>query len=247
MEEGSTVLAKESVYIPILNSGGPLTQQGDLTIPNKPKGIILFAHGSGSGRNSPRNRFVADTLNRDGLATLLVDLLTPEEEGSDIILEKQRDRIPGFVLNKFNIKLLASRLVSITEWITRNSSTKGLLLGYFGASTGTAAALIATASGSLSNLVTAIVSRSGRPDLVERNDLKQIRIPTLFVVGGNDYSEVIDWNKKALRDIASEKKKIVIVANATHLFEEPGALEEVAKLASGWFRCFFQIEDHKLS
>src|SRR6476660_8695760 len=118
MEEGSTELVKESVYIPILNSGGPLTQQGDLTIPNKPKGIILFAHGSGSGRNSPRNRFVADTLNRDGLATLLVDLLTPEEEGSDIILEKQRDRIPGFVLNKFNIKLLASRLVSITEWIT---------------------------------------------------------------------------------------------------------------------------------
>ena len=126
-------------------------------------------------------------------------------------------------------------------------SPKGLLLGYFGASTGTAAPLIATATDSLSNLVTAIVSRSGRPDLVERNDLKQIRIPTLFVVGGNDYSEVIDWNKKALRDIASEKKKIVIVANATHLFEEPGALEEVAKLASGWFRCFFQIEDHKLS
>ena len=107
MEEGGTELVKVTVDIPISNSGGPLTQQGDLTIPNNPKGIILFAHGSGSGRNSPRNRFVADTLNRDGLATLLVDLLTPEEEGSDIILEKQRDRIPGFVLNKFNIKLSA--------------------------------------------------------------------------------------------------------------------------------------------
>jgi len=190
---------------------------------------------------------VAEMLNRDGLATLLVDLLTPEEEESDTIMEKQRDKISGFLLNKFNIRLLASRLVSITEWVTRNPNTRGLLLGYFGASTGTAAALIATATSSVSNFVAAIVSRSGRPDLVHRNDLNQVRIPTLFIVGSNDFSEVIDWNRNALRDIASEKKKMAIVANASHLFEEPGTLEEVAKLASGWFRCFFQIEDHKLS
>ena len=245
MEEASTELVKGSVYIPISSSGKSITQQGDLSVPSKPKGIILFAHGSGSGRNSPRNKFVAEMLNRDGLATLLVDLLTPEEEESDTIMEKQRDKISGFLLNKFNIRLLASRLFSITEWVTRNPNTRGLLLGYFGASTGTAG--IATATSSVSNFVAAIVSRSGRPDLVQRNDLNQVRIPTLFIVGSNDFSEVIDWNRNALRDIASEKKKMAIVANASHLFEEPGALEEVAKLASGWFRCFFQIEDHKLS
>jgi len=247
MEEASTELVKGSVYIPISSLGKSITQQGDLTVPSKPKGIILFAHGSGSGRNSPRNKFVAEMLNRDGLATLLVDLLTPEEEESDTIMEKQRDKISSFLLNKFNIRLLAIRLVSITEWVTRNPNTRGLLLGYFGASIDTAAALIATATSSVSNFVAAIVSRSGRPDLVQRNDLNQVRIPTLFIVGSNDFSEVIDWNRNALRDIASEKKKMVIVANASHLFEEPGTLEEVAKLASGWFRCFFQIEDHKLS
>src|SRR6476660_2663709 len=112
MEEASTELVKGSVYIPISSLGKSITQQGDLTVPSKPKGIILFAHGSGSGRNSPRNKFVAEKLNRDGLATLLVDLLTPEEEEeSDTIMEKQRDKISGFLLNKFNIRLLASRLV----------------------------------------------------------------------------------------------------------------------------------------
>ena len=233
MEEASTVLVKGSVYIPISSLGKSIMLQGDLTVPSRPKGIILFAHGSGSGRNSPRNN--------------LVDLLTPEEEESDTIMENQRDKISGLLLNKFNIRLLASRLVPITEWVSRNSNTRGLLLGYFGASTGTAAALIATATSSVSNFVAAIVSRSGRPDLVQRNDLNQVRIPTLFIVGSNDFSEVIDWNRNALRDIASEKKKMAIVANASHLFEEPGKLEEVAKLASRWFRCFFQIEDHKVS
>src|SRR5215831_3424834 len=146
--EGIEVL----VSIPIPNLGSALTQQGSLTIPNDPKGIILFAHGSGSSWNSPRNRVVARSLNKDGLATLLVDLLTAEEQESDTIVETRLNRIPGLILNKFNINLLTSRLVSITEWVTQNQSTKGLLIGYFGASTGAAAALIASSTGSASNL-----------------------------------------------------------------------------------------------
>jgi putative phosphoribosyl transferase len=222
-----------------------VTLQGELSIPINPTGIIIFAHGSGSGKNSPRNRVVAELMNKDGLATLLVDLLTPEEEECDIMVASQHDGVPGLILNKFNIKLLSSRLVEITEWLTQNESSTGLLLGYFGASTGTAAALNASSNSKMCKFVTAIVSRSGRPDLVGRNGLRLVTVPTLLIVGGSDYPEVINWNKSALRDIGSEKKKVVVVTNATHLFEEAGALEEVAKLASGWFRCFFQIKSHQ--
>jgi putative phosphoribosyl transferase len=245
MNAGDIETIKSAVSIPILASEKTFAHQGYLAIPNNPKGLIVFAHGNASGRNSSRNSYVAESLNRDGLATLLVDLLTPEEDETDIIMEKQREVIPNFVLNKFNIKLLASRLVSITEWVIQNPSTRDLLIGYFGESTGTAAALLAAATSSnTSNHVAAIVSRSGRPDLVATCDLRLITIPTLFVVGGSD-CEVINWNEKALGDIGSEKKKMVIVAKATHLFEEPESLQEVARLGSGWFRCFFQIEAHK--
>lgn len=244
MNAGDIETIKSAVSIPILASEKTFAHQGYLAIPNNPKGLIVC--GNASGRNSPRNSYVAESLNRDGLATLLVDLLTPEEDETDIIMEKQREVIPSFVLNKFNIKLLASRLVSITEWVIQNPSTRDLLIGYFGESTGTAAALLAAATSfNTSNHVAAIVSRSGRPDLVTSRDLRLITIPTLFVVGGSDCAEVISWNKKALGDIGSEKKKMVTVAKATHLFEEPGALQEVARLGSGWFRCFFQIEAHK--
>ena len=232
--------------------------QGDLVIPKEPNGIILFCHGSGSGRHSIRNRSVAKALNKDGLATLLVDLLTLEEEKADVRAQKMQCKIPGLLLNKFNIKLLARRVISITEWISSNNHTKNLVLGYFGASTGTAAALMAAAivastiknqrelqvqeeaskvgeleAQSLSKVqLGAIVSRSGRPDLAGLENLANVKVPTLFIVGGNDH-------------IGSEKKKLVVVPNASHLFEEAGTLEEVARLASGWFRCYFQIMRHQ--
>jgi putative phosphoribosyl transferase len=218
--------------------------QCNLTIPKDAKGIVLFAHGSGSSRHSPRNNYVAEALNKDGLATLLADLLTPEEEEADVRIQKIQCKIPGLVLNKFNIKLLASRLIAITDWVLQNSDTQNLTLGYFGASTGAAAALVAAAATQYKEIVAALVSRSGRPDLAGVDYLRLVKAPTLFIVGGNDYRQVIDWNKNALKDLGSEKKKLVVVPNASHLFEEPGTLEEVARVASGWFRCYFQIKQH---
>jgi dienelactone hydrolase len=215
----------------------------ELVIPQAANAIILFAHGSGSGRHSPRNKYVAEYLEKDGLATLLVDLLTTKEEESDTKAQRISYNIPGLVLNKFNINLLANRLISITDWILQNPDTKNLLIGYFGASTGTAAAIVAAAK-KPNNDIAAIVSRSGRPDLAGLDSLSKIKAPTLFIVGGNDSKKVIDLNKDALEQLGSDKKKLVTVPNATHLFEEPGALEEVARLASGWFRCFFQIKMH---
>jgi putative phosphoribosyl transferase len=237
---------KSSVSIPVSESSTSksIILQGDLTIPKDAKGIVLFAHGSGSSRHSPRNNYVAEALNNDGLATLLADLLTQEEEEADVRIQKVRCKIPGLVLNKFNIKLLASRLFAITDWVLQNSNTQFLTLGYFGASTGAAAALVAAAATQYQEIVAALVSRSGRPDLAGVDHLRLVKAPTLFIVGGNDYKQVIDWNKNALKDLGSEKKKIVVVPNASHLFEEPGTLEEVARVASGWFRCYFQIKQH---
>jgi putative phosphoribosyl transferase len=226
--------------------------EADLTIPSNnnndkySKGIVLFAHGSGSGRHSPRNKYVAEVLQKDGLATLLVDLLTAKEEESDTKAQSVNYKIPGLVLNKFNIDLLARRLVSITDWILENSETRDFSVGYFGASTGTAAAIKAAVQrqdNNNNNDIFAIVSRSGRPDLAGLDYLSKTKTSTLFIVGGNDSKTVIDLNKDALKQLGSEKKKLVTVPNATHLFEEPGTLEEVARLASGWFRCFYLIKN----
>jgi putative phosphoribosyl transferase len=233
-----------SILVSESSTSKSIILQGDLTIPKDAKGIVLFAHGSGSSRHSPRNNYVAESLNNDGLATLLADLLTQEEEEADVRIQKVRCKIPGLVLNKFNIKLLASRLFAITDWVLQNSNTQFLTLGYFGASTGAAAALVAAAATQYQEIVAALVSRSGRPDLAGVDHLRLVKAPTLFIVGGNDYKQVIDWNKNALKDLGSEKKKIVVVPNASHLFEEPGTLEEVARVASGWFRCYFQIKQH---
>ena len=237
---------KSSVSIPVSESptSESIILQGNLTIPKDAKGIVLFAHGSGSSRHSPRNNYVAEALNNDGLATLLADLLTPEEEEADVRIQKIQCKIPGLVLNKFNIKLLANRLIAITDWLLQISDTQNLTLGYFGASTGAAAALVAAAATQYQEIVAALVSRSGRPDLAGVDYLRLVKAPTLFIVGGNDYKQVIDWNKNALKDLGSEKKKLVVVPNASHLFEEPGTLEEVARVASGWFRCYFQIKQH---
>jgi putative phosphoribosyl transferase len=223
--------------------------EGDLTIPsnnrNTTKGIVLFAHGSGSSSYSTRNQFVAKALNNDGLATLLVDLLTPQEEESDIRMQKIQSKIPGLVLNKFNIKLLSKRLTSIMDWILANADTQSLIIGLFGSSTGAAAALIA--AGQKTYTVSAIVSRSGRTDLASQEALNKVQAPTLLIVGGNDDKSIIDINNKALNQLVNlQKKKVVIVPGATHLFEEPGMLEEVARLASGWFRCYFLIKEHEM-
>jgi dienelactone hydrolase len=209
--------------------------EGNLTVPSHTntdvKGIVIFAHGSGSSRHSPRNRYVAQVLNKAGIATLLIDLLTQEEEKTDDITIEHR----------FNIKLLAKRLLAATDWISQGAGFRNLKIGYFGASTGSAAALVAGAE--RARLVYAIVSRGGRPDLAGSDVLNRIQAPTLLIVGEKD-KQVIKLNEKALSQLTKieKKKKIVIIPKATHLFEEPGTLEEVARVASGWFQCFFLEE-----
>jgi len=194
---------------------------GTLTIPENAVKLVIFAHGSGSGRFSPRNQFVARFLNDQGMATLLLDLLTPEEEAVDEITREYR----------FNIPLLADRLVATAHWARSNTSTNTLKISYFGASTGAAAALIAAAKEG--NIIADIVSRGGRPDLAEAV-LPTIKTPTLLIVGGDD-GDVITLNKQAY-DLLAGEKGIEIVPGATHLFEEPGTLDAVAQLAAVWFK-----------
>jgi len=204
--------------------------EANLNVPQSSEGIIIFVHGSGSGRHSQRNRSVAGKLNEDGLATLLLDLLTMEEERIDNQTRQLR----------FDIGSLSKRLVFAIDWIMNNPVTKNLSIGLFGASTGAAAALVAAAE---RGAVSAIVSRGGRPDLAGKDILRRVHAPTLLLVGGND-EEVLHLNENALKDIKAEKKKLTIIPGATHLFEEPGKLEEVARIASGWFRCYFLIKKH---
>jgi dienelactone hydrolase len=199
---------------------GRAVLSGNLTIPEGAAALVLFAHGSGSSRHSPRNQFVARTLNDDGLATLLFDLLTPEEEALDMRTGEHR----------FNIDLLAERLVHATKWANQQEETRDLRIGYFGSSTGGAAALVAAAE--MPREVGAVVSRGGRPDLA-CDALPKVQAPTLLIVGGND-DIVIELNEQA-RDRMRCEVKLEIVPGATHLFEETGALEKVAKLASDWF------------
>ncbi|MDR3623699.1 MAG: dienelactone hydrolase family protein [Chlamydiales bacterium] len=213
---------KEEVSIEIKQEG--VTLQGTLTVPPQAKGIVLFAHGSGSSRFSSRNQFVANVLVHHKMATLLFDLLTSEEEKIDDITRELR----------FDIPFLAKRLIAVTHWIRNNPEVSSLKIAYFGASTGSAAALIAGAEEK--DKIIAIVSRGGRPDLALKY-LADVKAPTLLIVGGNDYG-VIDLNKEAFKKLTSIKK-LEIVAGATHLFEEMGALEAVADLASNWFEKAF--------
>jgi len=193
-----------------------VTLQGDLTIPENAKGIVLFSHGSGSSRLSPRNNYVAKVLQKNGLATLLFDLLTLAE---DHIYE-----------NRFDIDLLTKRLKEVTKWIKDLNETKGLKIGYFGASTGAASALRAAAF--FGDKVNTVVSRGGRPDLAFL-ELEKVTVPTLLIVGGRD-EQVIKLNEKAFNKLQC-KRELKIVPEATHLFEEPGKLEEVALISSQWF------------
>ncbi len=190
--------------------------EGDLSLPGGNNGLVVFAQGSGSSRLSPRNMEVAGALNDGGLGTLLFDLLTPTEA---------LDRA-----NVFNIPLLGDRLVAVTHWVRELDDTGKLPIGYFGASTGAGAALLAAAD--LGDEVSAVVSRGGRPDLAAPR-LEEVNAPTLLIVGGNDH-QVIDLNRQAARSMSCEHE-LSIVPGATHLFEEPGALEKVSVLARGWF------------
>ena len=211
-------LTEQILEIPV-NEG---SLGGILATPRETRGIILFAHGSGSGRFSERNKFVADQLNQDGFSTLLFDLLTPKEETGDFQTGDLR----------FNIDLLAARLVLATDWVREHFRLFDMPFGYFGASTGAAAALLAALRRPY--VIKAIVSRGGRPDLAEPA-LEFIQAPTLFIVGEND-RKVADLNRKALQKLAAAQKELEIVPGAAHLFEEPGALEKVAHMASGWFQ-----------
>ena len=195
--------------------------EGTLAIPNDPDGIVLFAHGSGSSRHSPRNQFVAERLRQAGLSTLLIDLLTEDEEAAEA-------RTGHF---RFDIDFLADRLANSLDWLASNPATTNLPVGLFGASTGGGAALVAAAR--RPGQVRAVVSRGGRPDLAG-DALFAAQCPTLLIVGGHD-SFVIELNESALEQLGSQVKELVVVPGAGHLFEEPGKLEEVARLAADWF------------
>jgi putative phosphoribosyl transferase len=212
----SAVMESKAVLIPV----GSLVLEGELRLPASPKGVVVFAHGSGSSRRSPRNRLVAEALNNRMLGTLLVDLLTTSEE--------QEDKYTSCF--RFNIDLLAARLVAITDWLTRQPRMSNCPIGYFGASTGAAAALVAAAK--RPDIVGTVVSRGGRPDLAGPA-LSRVQAPTLLIVGGDD-DTVWQMNRRATA-VMSCPTELAVIPGATHLFEEPGALEEVARLAGDWF------------
>jgi putative phosphoribosyl transferase len=203
-----------------------ITLEGNLNIPHNPRGVVLFVHGSGSSRFSPRNQFVARQLHSTGLATLLIDLLTAREE--------EEDRYTGHL--RFDIQLLSRRVVAATNWLSFQPATRNLKIGYFGASTGAAAALVAAAE-RLSD-VGAIVSRGGRPDLAGPA-LPAVQAPTLLLVGSMD-TQVIELNRMAFSLLRCEKR-MEIIPGASHLFEEPGTLEEVAELAGEWFTRYLTV------
>jgi|SRR6185437_7525891 len=208
---------------------GRIELAADVSLPDRAAGLVLFAHGSGSSHHSPRNRHVADVLNRGAIGTVLTDLLTEEEEAIDIQTAELR----------FDISLLGNRLAGITDWIGRQPVLKNLGLGYFGASTGAAAALVAAAE--RPQTVRALVSRGGRPDLAGAA-LKGVLAPTLFIVGGED-TVVLDLNYSAMAQLPRQTKhKLEIIPGATHLFEEPGALVRVAALARDWFREHLELK-----
>jgi dienelactone hydrolase len=207
----------------------PDRQKGDLVIPKRAAGVVLFAHGSGSSRQSPRNRYVASVLQKSGLATLLTDLMTPDEE--------KLDRDTGHL--RFDVEFLVRRLLQATDWLRQQPGTGGLPIGYFGASTGAAAALAAAAQ--RPSQIHAVVSRGGRPEIAGVA-LAHVQAPTLLIVGGKDCA-VIKLNRAALAALTCEKK-LSIVSGATHLFEEPGTLDQVAKLTCDWFERYLKWPSH---
>jgi pimeloyl-ACP methyl ester carboxylesterase len=207
---------RQTVIIPLPNT----RLQGDLCIPESAGGLVMFVHGSGSSRHSPRNKYVAEVLNKEGVATLLFDLLTPHEEAIDSSSGELR----------FNIELLAERVIQTTSWVREFTTTSKFKIGYFGASTGAAAALAAASV--LPDDIQAVVSRGGRPDLA-MSMLENVKAPTLLIVGGNDVT-VLGLNHQAASQLQCEKA-IEVIRGAGHLFEEPGTLHAVARTAACWF------------
>lgn len=222
MVDGNTPYDRNEQGVEVEIGAGGAVLRGNLNIPSRVNGAVLFAHGSGSGRMSPRNQFVARTLERAGMATLLLDLLTDEEEAR----ERQGAEL------RFDINLLTERLIDATTWLVQQRELHGSKIGIFGASTGAAAALAAATK---NDSIATIVSRGGRPDLAGAA-LEHVHVPVLLIVGGEDGS-VVNLNRRALARLGGEKK-LEIVAGATHLFEEPGTLERVAQLARHWFEDF---------
>jgi putative phosphoribosyl transferase len=226
VQTASTRTVDESVQV----IAGSVVLEGALSVPASARGIVLFAHGSGSSRRSPRNQFVAARLRDAGMATLLFDLLTEEEE----IVDRRTARL------RFDIGLLADRLACATDWVATHARAGDLSMGYFGASTGGAAALVAASW--RPDKVRTIVCRGGRPDLAG-DSLATVQAATLLIVGGSDES-VISLNEKALARLAAPIREMTIVPGASHLFEEPGALEDVARLAAGWFDRYLPSRSH---
>jgi putative phosphoribosyl transferase len=222
-------MRNSATHRPIVIPVGGIELAGELSIPKSPTGLVVFAHGSGSSRFSPRNRQVALSLQHSGIATLLFDLLTVDEERIDAADATLR----------FDVDFLADRLIGATDWVDQHANAGHLPIGYFGASTGAAAALMAAAR--RPRLITGIVSRGGRPDLAGVA-LTSVRAPTLLIVGGND-RHVLELNRSAAARMTAPRR-IEIVPNASHLFEEPGALERVANLASEWFATCFDTAVH---
>jgi putative phosphoribosyl transferase len=228
-------MQSEVVRFSVSKSDSNLFIEGDLVIPNNPMGMIVFVHGSGSGKGSYRNQTVSKKLNENNIATLLFDLLAQEEQESDRQLENIIHKIPGAILNKFNISLLRDRLSMVTDWIMNYESLSNLKIGYFASSTGGAAALIVSAK----KPVKSITIRSGRTDLVDNNLLGQIISPCLFIVGSKEKS-LLDISKQTMKKLRNaEEKELSIIQNASHLFEEEGSMREVVEVATSWIKRHF--------
>lgn len=228
-------MQSEVVRFSVNKSDSNLFIEGDLAIPNNPMGIIVFVHGSGSGKGSYRNQTVSKKFNENNIATLLFDLLAEEEQESDRQLENIIYKIPGTILNKFNIPLLRDRLSMVTDWIMNYESLSNLNIGYFASSTGAAAALIASAK----KPVKSITIRSGRTDLVDNNLLGQIISPCLFIVGSKEKS-ILDISKQTMKKLRNAKEKeLSIIQNASHLLEEEGSMNEVVEVATRWIKRHF--------
>lgn len=233
-------MPRELIRFPITDSNSNVFIEGYLVIPDNPIGIVVFAHGSGSTKNSKRNQLVSDKLNKSNIATLLFDLLTDEEQNFDTQLEKMSLKIPGAILNKFNISLLANRLSMATDWVSRNPSTRKLPISYFASSTGGPAALMSA----IRYNIVSVVIRSGRTDLIENKFLELIESPCLFVVGGKE-KYLVNLSKETIKKMRnSREKKLSIIKGASHLFEEEGSMLEVAEVTIDWFTRNFLFGIH---
>ena len=233
-------MAGRVIKFPNPNSNSAMYIEGNLVIPDNPIGIVVFAHGSGSSKSSKRNQLISEKLNKSNIATLLFDLLSDEEQNFDTQLEKMSLKIPGAILNKFNISLLTKRLSMVTNWVRSNPSTRKLPIGYFASSTGGAAALM---SASIYNIVS-IVIRSGRTDLIENKFLEHIESSCLFIVGSKENS-LVKISKETIKKMTNSKeKKLCIIKGASHLFEDERSIQEVGEIATHWLKRNFIQDIH---